>query len=137
MLLLFIYRCSDCTTATLQGSHSVASSYGFSETDETMTAETITPNQLTLQALTSDEEECIVDDLVKDPASMSYMSKDNRQNECRIADNVSLSSENGSGDSIPIESAVSGTGMQFSGYHCLINLQCKVILFCDILYQRI
>ena len=79
-----------------------------------MTAETITPNQLTLQALTSDEEECIVDDLVKDPASMLYMSKDNRQDESRTADNVSMSSENASGDSIPIESAELRTGMHFS-----------------------
>ena len=109
--MLFIYRCSDCTTATLQGSHSVASSYGFSETDETMTAETITPNQLTLQALTSDEEDCIVDDLVKDPASMSYMSK---EDDPRKADNASLSSENGSDNSIHIEGTDSRTGMHFS-----------------------
>ena len=51
---LFCYRCSDCTTATLQGARSVASSYGFSG-DETMTGDTITPNQLTLQAMTDDE----------------------------------------------------------------------------------
>jgi hypothetical protein len=101
----------------------VASSYGFSETDETMTAETITPNQLTLQALTSDEEECIVDDLVKDPASMSYMPRDKSQDVSRTGDNVSLSSDNGSGDAIPIESVESRTGMHFLEYLCMINLE--------------
>ena len=89
----------------------MASSYGFSETDETMTAETITPNQLTLQALTSDEEECIVDDLAKDPVSMSCLSRDNLKNEAHVNDNVSLSSDNGSGNSIPIESVDSRTGI--------------------------
>ena len=112
------YRCSDCTTATLQGSHSVASSYGFSETDETMTAETITPNQLTLQALTSDEEECNVDDLTKDSKSATCYSKDTREVDIPASDNISLSSDNESGDSIPIEGASASTGKHISTNTC-------------------
>ena len=109
-ITFLFHRCSDCTTATLQGSHSVASSYGFSETDETMTAETITPNQLTLQALSTDEEDCIVDELAKDPIAVSRLSRDIREHEYSTHDNASMSSDNESGNSITFETAESRTG---------------------------
>ena len=96
-------RCSDCTTATLQGSHSVASSYGFSETDETITAETMTPNQLTLQAISTDEEDCIIDELAKDPISVSRLSRDIRDSEYNTQENISISSDNESENSITLE----------------------------------
>ena len=83
----------------------MASSYGFSETDETMTAETITPNQLTLQAFTSDEEECNIDDITKDTTPLSYskvVSQEMAEQRMQDADNISLSSDNESGNSIPI-----------------------------------
>ena len=106
----FLSRCSDCTTATLQGSHSVASSYGFSETDETITAETMTPNQLTLQAISTDEEDCIVDELAKDPISVPRLSKEVRDSEYHTRENASISSDNESCNSIPLEKPESRTG---------------------------
>ena len=105
-----LFRCSDCTTATLQGSHSVASSYGFSETDETITAETMTPNQLTLQAISTDEEDCIVDELTKDPISVSRLSREVRDSEYYTQENASISSDNESGNSIPLEKTDSRAG---------------------------
>ena len=105
-----LYRCSDCTTATLQGSHSVASSYGFSETDETITAETMTPNQLTLQAISTDEEDCIVDELAKDPISVPRLSREVRDSEYYTQENASISSGNESGNSIPVEKPDSRAG---------------------------
>ena len=108
----FFNRISDCTTATLQGSQSIASSYGFSETDETMTAETITPNQLTLQAISTDEEDCIVDELAKDPISASRLSRDIRETEYH-QENASMSSDNESGNSIPFEAVDSRAGMNY------------------------
>ena len=108
----FFNRISDCTTATLQGSQSIASSYGFSETDETMTAETITPNQLTLQAISTDEEDCIVDELAKDPISASRLSRDIRETEYH-QENASMSSDNESGNSIPLQDVDSRAGMNY------------------------
>ena len=109
-LTTFLSRCSDCTTATLQGSHSVASSYGFSETDETITAETMTPNQLTLQAISTDEEDCIVDELVRDPISVTRLSREVRDSEYHTQENASISSDNESCNSIPLENPDSHTG---------------------------
>ena len=73
----------------------------------------MTPNQLTLQALTSDEDECLVDDFTKDPvASTTYLAKEKQQKGMMKgpSDNVSLSSDNESGDSIPIDCIESRTG---------------------------
>ena len=109
-IINILFRCSDCTTATLQGSHSVASSYGFSETDETITAETMTPNQLTLQAISTDEEDCIVDELAKDPISVPRLSKEVRDSEYHTRENASISSDNESCNSIPLEKPESRTG---------------------------
>ena len=73
----------------------------------------MTPNQLTLQALTSDEDECLVDDFTKDPvASTTSLAKEKQQRGMLNgpSDNVSLSSDNESGDSIPIDCVESRTG---------------------------
>ena len=73
----------------------------------------MTPNQLTLQALTSDEDECLVDDFTKDPvASTTSLAKEKQQRGMLKgpSDNVSLSSDNESGDSIPIDCVESRTG---------------------------
>ena len=73
----------------------------------------MTPNQLTLQALTSDEDECLVDDFTKDPvASTTCLAKEKQQKGMMKgpSDNVSLSSDNESGDSIPIDCVESRTG---------------------------
>ena len=78
-----------------------------------MTAETITPNQLTLQALSTDEEECIVDELTKDPIAISRLSRDIRESEYHTHDNASMSSDNESGNSIPLETAESRTGRNY------------------------
>ena len=78
-----------------------------------MTAETITPNQLTLQALTSDEEECIVDDLIKDSTCEGSISRGTDEVYIKAADDASLSSDNESGNSIPIETVESHAGKMF------------------------
>ena len=107
------FSCSDCTTATLEGTRSVASSCGFSETDETMTAETITPNQLTLQALTSDEEDFDVADIEKDVQTSCTgmgMSQVWVPNVRANKDDVSLSSGNESGNSVPVEGSIKAAG---------------------------
>ena len=68
---------------------------------------------MTLQALTSDEDECLVDDFTKDPvASTTYLAKEKQQKGMMKgpSDNVSLSSDNESGDSIPIDCIESRTG---------------------------
>ena len=73
----------------------------------------MTPNQLTLQALTSDEDECLVDDFTKDPvAGTTGLAKEKQQKGMMKgpSDNVSLSSDNESGDSIPIDCVESRTG---------------------------
>ena len=73
----------------------------------------MTPNQLTLQALTSDEDECLVDDFTKDPVtSTTSLAKEKQQRGMLKgpSDNVSLSSDNESGDSIPIDCVESRTG---------------------------
>ena len=73
----------------------------------------MTPNQLTLQALTSDEDECLLDDFTKDPvASTTSLAKEKQQRGMLKgpSDNVSLSSDNESGDSIPIDCVESRTG---------------------------
>ena len=81
----------------------------------------MTPNQLTLQALTSDEDDCLVDDFTKDPvASTTSLAKENQQRVMMKgpSDNVSSSSDNESGDSIPIDCVESRTG----------NLSCPLIV---------
>ena len=88
----------------------MASSYGFSETDETITAETMTPNQLTLQAISTDEEDCIVDELAKDPISVPRLSREVRDSEYHTHENASISSDNESCNSIPLEKPESRTG---------------------------
>ena len=88
----------------------MASSYGFSETDETITAETMTPNQLTLQAISTDEEDCIVDELAKDPISVPRLSREARDSEYYTQENASISSDNESGNSIPLEKPDSRAG---------------------------
>ena len=89
----------------------------------------MTPNQLTLQALTSDEDECLVDDFTKDPvASTTCLAKENQQKGMMKgpSDNVSLSSDNESGDSIPIDCVESRTGNL--SYLLIVKMVCMFLL---------
>ena len=94
-----------------------------------MTAETITPNQLTLQALTSDEEECIVDDLTKDPTCEGSISRGADEVYIKAADDASLSSDNESGNSIPIETVESHAGKMFWSQQTAIYIKTWFLFF--------
>ena len=94
-----------------------------------MTAETITPNQLTLQAISTDEEDCIVDELAKDPISASRLSRDIRETEYH-QENASMSSDNESGNSIPLQDVDSRAGMNYVTLKIFFRIKLFHIIHC-------